>query len=225
MLPAQNFHATADDAPPFAASDPSPLPRNGYCRERTAESLIAPSALMQLNLNEAKIFVSHMRSERVPAGEIFITEGDTVNTDFMVLLSDREVLVENITVSRTKPVTVTVLRPGSLIAEVGVLNTGPRSASCSASTGNACAVLTRNAIETLSWARSDCWPSRHVSPNAIGRPRRSRCYLPDWKRPCNRSSTVSCKRRRGVLQRTPSVWQAQGMTHCTPDASLIGPPA
>ncbi len=149
MVPAQDTHTLTDGAPPFAATDPVPLPRKSYSRELAAELLIAPSALMQLSMTEAKIVVSYMRPERVPAGETFITEGDAVNTGFMVLLIDGEVLVENITVSRTRPVTVTVLGPGSLIGEMGVLDTGPRSASCTASTDISCAVLTREALETL----------------------------------------------------------------------------
>jgi CRP-like cAMP-binding protein len=136
---------------PFAATDPMPLPRQAHLssRDHAAQLLIAPSALMSLSLVEAKIVVSYMHPETVPAGETFITEGDAVNNGFMVLLLDGEVLVENITVSRTKPVTVTVLGPGSLIGEMGLLDTGPRSASCTASTDIQCAVLTRQALESL----------------------------------------------------------------------------
>ena len=136
---------------PFAATDPMPLPRQPApsSRDHAAELLIAPSALISLSLVEAKIVVSYMHPETVPAGETFITEGDAVNTGFMVLLLQGEVLVENITVSRTKPVTVTVLGPGSLIGEMGLLDTGPRSASCTASTNIHCAVLTRDALEAL----------------------------------------------------------------------------
>jgi len=142
-------HDSAED--PFAATDPMPLPRQAHLssRDHAAQLLIAPSALMSLSLVEAKIVVSYMHPETVPAGETFITEGDAVNNGFMVLLLDGEVLVENITVSRTKPVTVTVLGPGSLIGEMGLLDTGPRSASCTASTDIRCAVLTRQALESL----------------------------------------------------------------------------
>ncbi len=149
MAPIRASHTQVVDAPPFAATDPLPLAREDNRRDHAAQLLIAPSALMQLSLIEAKIVVSYMRPERVPAGETFITEGDAVNTGFMVLLLDGEVLVENITVRRSKPVTVTVLGPGSLIGEMGLLDTGPRSASCTASTDIACAVLTREALETL----------------------------------------------------------------------------
>ena len=123
--------------------------RSASRRDYAAQLLTAPAALMQLSLTEAKIVVSYMRPERVPAGETFITEGDSENTGFMVLLLDGEVLVESISVSRTTPVTITVLKSGSLIGEMGVLDTGPRSASCTASTDIQCAVLTRDALESL----------------------------------------------------------------------------
>ncbi len=131
------------------AKDPAPPVREVSSRDYAARLLTAPAALMQLSLIEAKIVVSYMRPERVDAGETFITEGDSENTGFMVLLLDGEVLVESITVSRTRPVTITVLGPGSLIGEMGILDTGPRSASCTASTNIQCAVLTREGLESL----------------------------------------------------------------------------
>jgi CRP/FNR family cyclic AMP-dependent transcriptional regulator len=125
------------------------LTREASSRDRAARLLTAPAALMQLSLLEAKLVVSYMRPEKVDAGQTFITEGDADNTGFMVLLLAGEVLVESITVSRTTPVTITVLGPGSLIGEMGILDTGPRSASCTASTDIQCAVLTREALESL----------------------------------------------------------------------------
>jgi CRP/FNR family cyclic AMP-dependent transcriptional regulator len=125
------------------------LTREASSRDRAARLLTAPAALMQLSLLDAKLVVSYMRPEKVDAGQTFITEGDADNTGFMVLLLAGEVLVESITVSRTTPVTITVLGPGSLIGEMGILDTGPRSASCTASTDIQCAVLTREALESL----------------------------------------------------------------------------
>ena len=125
---------------PSTIKDPGRLTREVSSRDYAARLLTAPAALMQLSLVEAKIVVSYMRPERVDAGQTFITEGDADNTGFMVLLLDGEVLVESITVSRTTPVTITILGPGSLIGEMGILDTGPRSASCTASTDIQCAV-------------------------------------------------------------------------------------
>lgn len=113
------------------------------------ELLRAPGALMQLTAEEAQTVVSYMLPMRIPAGNTFIHQGDSGATDFMLLVLDGEVLVENVVVSRTEPVTVTVLGPGSLIGEMGLLDGTARSASCTASSALACAFLTRAALTEL----------------------------------------------------------------------------
>lgn len=114
-----------------------------------AEMLTAPSALMQLSLAEAKVVVHYMRPQIIPEGTMFIREGDTEDTGFMVLILDGEVVVENIVVSRVSPITVTVLGPGSMHGELGLIDGRPRSASCTASTEIRCAILTREGMLQL----------------------------------------------------------------------------
>jgi CRP-like cAMP-binding protein len=116
--------------------------------DRAAEMLTARSALMQLSHEEARAVVAYMRPHRLAEGTTFIREGDTAN-DFMLLVLDGEVTVENIVVSRTAPVTVTVLGPGHLIGEMGLIDGAPRSASCTAMTNLRCAILTRDALNQL----------------------------------------------------------------------------
>jgi CRP/FNR family transcriptional regulator, cyclic AMP receptor protein len=113
-----------------------------------AELLCAPTALMQLSLDDARTVVSYMKPLRISEGDTFIAEGDE-RTDFMVLVLDGEVTVESLVVSRTSPVTVTVLGPGSLIGEMGLVDGEPRSASCTASTDLKTAILTRESLEDL----------------------------------------------------------------------------
>jgi len=79
----------------------------------------------------------------------FIREGDTDDTDFMLLVLDGEVTIETIVVSRTAPITVTVLGAGALIGEMGLLDGAPRSASCTAMSDLRCAMLTRDALTQL----------------------------------------------------------------------------
>lgn len=117
--------------------------------DRAAEMLSAPSALLQLNHQEARTVVAYMRPHKIPEGSTFIREGDTDDTDFMLLLLDGEVTIETIVVSRTAPITVTVLGPGSLIGEMGLLDGAPRSASCTAMSDLRCAILTRDALNQL----------------------------------------------------------------------------
>jgi CRP/FNR family transcriptional regulator, cyclic AMP receptor protein len=116
---------------------------------RAAEMLTAPTALMQLDEREARTVVAYMRPRRIAEGTTFIREGDTETTNFMLLLLDGEVTIETIVVSRTSPITVTVLGPGSLIGEMGLVDGAPRSASCTAISDLRCAVLTRDALNQL----------------------------------------------------------------------------
>jgi CRP/FNR family cyclic AMP-dependent transcriptional regulator len=117
--------------------------------DRAAEMLSAPSALLQLDHQEARTVIAYMRPHRIPEGTTFIREGNTDQTDFMLLVLDGEVTVESIVVSRTAPITVTVLGPGSLIGEMGLLDGAPRSASCTAMSDLRCAILTRDALTQL----------------------------------------------------------------------------
>lgn len=117
--------------------------------ELAAQYLCAPSALMQLSHEEALVVVSYMAPRKIPMGTTFIREGDRRDTGFMMLVLDGEVTVETIVVSRTEPITVTVLGPGSVIGEMGLLDGEPRSASCTATADLRCAILTRDALEEL----------------------------------------------------------------------------
>lgn len=117
--------------------------------ELAARLLIAPTALMQLTLDEAMTVVSYMTPLKLAESTTFIVEGDDSDTGYMLLLLEGEVTVENIVVSRRTPVTVTVLGPGSLIGEMGLVDGQARLASCTASVDSRCAVLSRAALEKL----------------------------------------------------------------------------
>lgn len=117
--------------------------------ERAAHMLSAPGALIQLSYEEARTVVGYMQPRRIPEGTKFIQEGDTEDTGFMLLVLDGEVTVETIVVSRTAPITVTVLGPGHLIGEMGLLDGAPRSASCIALSNLSCAMLTREGLNEL----------------------------------------------------------------------------
>lgn len=118
--------------------------------ELAAQLLIAPTALMQLTYEEAFTVVSYMTPRKIPMGTTIIREGDKTDTGYMMLLLEGEVTVENIVVSRRAPVTVTVLGPGSLIGEMGMVDGRARLATCIASTDAHCAILSRAALEKLS---------------------------------------------------------------------------
>ncbi len=114
-----------------------------------AEMLMAPTALMQLTMPEARMVVRYMQPQIVAKGTIFIREGDARDTGFLMLLLDGEVTVETLVVSRVEPIVITLLGPGSLIGELGMFDGLPRYASCIAATQLRCAILTREALNSL----------------------------------------------------------------------------
>lgn len=139
----------------FRKKGPAALGHRGRAMENSstadlaAELLVAPTALMQLTPADARVVVRYMQPHRIEEGTTFIKEGDTRDTDFMMLILDGEVTVETIVVSRIEPVTVTVLGRGSLVGEMGLLDGEPRAASCTASSPLSCAILSRQALEAL----------------------------------------------------------------------------
>ena len=63
----------------------APLPSTASdARERAARLLVANSALVELSLDDARIVLDYMKPSRVSAGVVFIEEGESVHTDFMV---------------------------------------------------------------------------------------------------------------------------------------------
>lgn len=114
-----------------------------------ADLLRRPTALSDLRPEEARCVVSYMRMLRCNEGTVMIREGDQDDTSHMLLLMDGEVSVERMVISRTEPVVVTVLGPGSLIGEMGVLDGAPRAASCVALSSVLVAALSRGDLRRL----------------------------------------------------------------------------
>lgn len=116
---------------------------------RAAHLLSDPKGAMRLSTEDASTLVRYMKPHFFKAGTTFIKEGDSGDGGFMALLIEGDVVVEQITVKRTEPITVRVLGPGALVGEMGLIDNEPRSASCTASTDVMCAILTRSAIEHM----------------------------------------------------------------------------
>ena len=116
---------------------------------KAAALLITEGALVELSAADAREVVSYMRPDRIKAGEVVIREGESTRNDFMALVLDGEVTVENSVAAAHDSMVVSILGPGSLIGEMGIIDGGPRSATCTASTDLALAVLTREALARL----------------------------------------------------------------------------
>lgn len=116
---------------------------------KAAALLITGGALVELSAADAREVVAYMRPQRVPAGQVVIKEGESKQNDFMALVLDGEVTVENTVAAAHDSMVVSVLGPGSLIGDMGIIDGGPRSATCTAATDLALAVLTRDALMRL----------------------------------------------------------------------------
>jgi len=108
-----------------------------------------PTALAALSSAHALCVVSYMRLVVCPEGGVLLREGEQDEDGGLLLVLDGEVTVENTVPRRGKPVVVTVLGPGHLIGEMGLLDGGPRTASCIATTPVVGAGLSRLALRRM----------------------------------------------------------------------------
>jgi CRP-like cAMP-binding protein len=111
--------------------------------------LLQPTALSNLDPTDARCIVTYMRFLECEEGTELIREGDQDPNSQMLLVVHGEVSVENAVVSRTDPFVVTVLGPGSLIGEMGLLDGAPRASTCVAQSPVLVAALTREDLRRL----------------------------------------------------------------------------
>lgn len=111
--------------------------------------LVTEGALVELSASDARTIVNYMRPSLVDAGAVVIREGEALKNDFMALVLDGEVTIENTVSAAQESMVVSVMGPGSLIGDMGVIDNAPRSATCVAATDLALAVLTRDAMTRL----------------------------------------------------------------------------
>ncbi|MES2363318.1 MAG: cyclic nucleotide-binding domain-containing protein [Pseudomonadota bacterium] len=118
-------------------------------QENAAYLLVTPTALADLSKADARAVVSFMLLRRVDMGTVLIKEGEVTYTDFMMLILEGEVLVDNEVAQAEDSMVMSIIGPGSLIGEMGVLDGAPRSATCTATSELSVAVLSREALLTL----------------------------------------------------------------------------
>ena len=115
-------------------------------QEKAAQLLVTPTALADLSASDARVVVGFMQPRRIGMGTVFIKEGEATHTDFMMLILDGEVLVQNKVASPGDSMVMSIIGPGNIIGEMGMLDGKPRSAACTATTNLAVAILSRDAL-------------------------------------------------------------------------------
>ncbi|CAM5779466.1 Crp/Fnr family transcriptional regulator [Ottowia pentelensis] len=116
-------------------------------QEHAASLLVTQGALVALSQADALAVVGYMRPHRLSAGTVLMRQGEHGGDESMALILSGDVTVES--VSATEELVVSVLGPGSLIGELGLVDQTARSATCTAASDLALAVLKREAFEQL----------------------------------------------------------------------------
>jgi CRP-like cAMP-binding protein len=93
--------------------------------------------------------VAYMRPKLIKAGTVFMKEGEIKRNDYMLLVLEGDISVESALPGNEGSMVVNVIGPGHLIGEMGVLDGSPRSATCTAATDVAAAILSRTALMRL----------------------------------------------------------------------------
>jgi len=115
-------------------------------QEKAAQLLVTPTTLADLSASDARVVVGFMKPKRFKLGTVFIREGEVTHTDFMMLILDGEALVQNEVACADDSMVMSVMGPGSIIGEMGMLDGEPRSATCTATTDLTVALLSRDAL-------------------------------------------------------------------------------
>ncbi len=115
-------------------------------RGRAAQMLVAAAPSSTLTLSDARIVVEVMRPVFAAVGTVVMQEGERADTEYMALVLEGEVRAESGIDVAAEEVVISVIGAGGLIGEMGVLDGGPRSATCTAMTDLKLAVLPRAAL-------------------------------------------------------------------------------
>ena len=126
------------------------LPRSGQLlREEAVRMLMRSSIVADLDAHDARLVIDAMQPARVAAGTVLMREGQRDDTDYMALVLEGQVCAESAALLPGEEVVISIIGPGQLIGEMGLLDGAPRSATCTALTDLKMATLSRNALRGL----------------------------------------------------------------------------
>ncbi|GAA4357818.1 hypothetical protein GCM10023165_52150 [Variovorax defluvii] len=123
--------------------------RTSDLREHAVELMQQAASLAGMSRAEAEAVVDAMKPLHVLADTLLFEEGDATDNDYMVLVLDGQLRVVSSANIPDGEVVISVVGPGSLLGEMGVIDGGPRSASCTALTDVKLGVLSRQALLSL----------------------------------------------------------------------------
>jgi len=124
---------------------PTPARRNDL-REHAIDLMVQAAPLAGMSRAEAEVVVEVMKPLHVLADTLLFEEGDAADNDYMVLVLEGQLRAVSSAGIPDGELVITVVGPGSLLGEMGVIDGGPRSASCTALTDVKLGLLSREAL-------------------------------------------------------------------------------
>lgn len=123
-----------------------PLTESPALAELACKLLRTPNAPLAMSEADTRCVVGYMQLVNLPQGAVVFREGEDSHTAHLLLLLTGEVVVE---AGVTDGVPLSVLGPGNIIGEMGLLDGSPRASTCTAATPIQAAGLTRNGLQAL----------------------------------------------------------------------------
>ncbi|VTU17496.1 Crp/Fnr family transcriptional regulator [Variovorax sp. PBL-E5] len=118
-------------------------------REHAVHLLITAAPMAHMAAHEARIVVNAMKPLHLLPDTLLFEEGDAAGSDYMALVLEGQVRVVSAASVPGAEVVISVVGPGSLIGEMGVIDGAPRSASCTTLTEVKLGILSRAALLEL----------------------------------------------------------------------------
>ncbi len=146
MVPVPPDSASAEPQPARQARS---LAIHPALADLATELLRTSAAIADLTAEEAASIVGYMGLVSYPAGAAVFREGDSSNSSYLLLILSGEVSVETADPLAAAQVPISVLGPGNVIGEMGLIDGSARSATCLAATPLQAAGLTRTALQRL----------------------------------------------------------------------------
>jgi CRP-like cAMP-binding protein len=135
------------------SSDPpartTPITDKPVLAARAADLLRTPNAMLQLNAEEAACVVAQMLLIHYPPRATVLREGDSMHSNYLLLLLDGDVSVDTLGGQEQGGVAIGVVGAGSIIGEMALLDGAPRSATCVAVSAVQAAGLSRQGLQKL----------------------------------------------------------------------------
>lgn len=135
------------NAPASVSAHPPAL--NSLDQALAVQFLCRKDSVMPLSPDEAVQIARYLVPRQYQSGEVLVRQGDE-QCNYMLWILQGDATIEAVTANPLDPLTMTVLQPGSTLGEMGLMDGRRRSVTCTASSAVRAAILTRQALRTLS---------------------------------------------------------------------------